>query len=88
MELMTPNLVHCSNRSCAKFIRPCDITADIAVCQACQKETCAICQNPRHNGVCPKDPSIQALIKVATEEEWQWCPNCRTMVELNRGWRI
>ncbi|KAH7564528.1 hypothetical protein PSV09DRAFT_2417705 [Bipolaris maydis] len=85
MELTTPNPVYCSNRSCAKFIKPCNITADIAVCQTCQKETCAVCQNPRHNGVCPEDPSIQALIKVATEEEWQRCPNCRTMVELTLG---
>lgn len=70
MELTTPNPVYCSNRSCAKFIKPCNITADIAVCQTCQKETCAICRNPRHNGVCPKDPSVQALIEVATKEEW------------------
>ncbi|XP_014551360.1 hypothetical protein COCVIDRAFT_55488, partial [Bipolaris victoriae FI3] len=85
MELTTPNPVYCSNRSCAKFIKPCNITADIAVCQTCQKETCAICRNPRHNGVCPKDPSVQALIEVATKEEWQQCPNCRTLVELTVG---
>lgn len=85
MELATPNPVYCSNRHCAKFIKPDNITADTAVCQACQKETCALCQNPRHNGVCPRDPSIQRLIEVANKEEWQRCPNCRTLVELTTG---
>ena len=85
MELATPNPLYCSNRHCAEFIKPDDVTADTAVCQACQKETCALCQNPRHNGVCPRDPSIQRLIEVANEEAWQRCPNCRTLVELTTG---
>ncbi|KAH7408214.1 hypothetical protein DE146DRAFT_605434 [Phaeosphaeria sp. MPI-PUGE-AT-0046c] len=84
-ELALPNPVYCSNRYCGKFIKPGCVTADVATCPSCKEETCTICKNPRHNGLCPKDPTVQMLMEVAGEKRWQRCPRCRTMVELFEG---
>jgi E3 ubiquitin-protein ligase RNF144 len=85
VELASPNPVYCSNRYCAKFIKPGSVTADVAVCQSCSTETCTVCKNPKHNGLCPKDPTVQLLMDVAGKQRWQRCPRCRTMVELLVG---
>lgn len=85
VELASPNPLYCSNRYCAKFIKPELIKADIAVCQSCHEETCTVCKNPRHKGLCPEDPTVQMLMDVAGEQRWQRCPRCRTMVELLVG---
>jgi E3 ubiquitin-protein ligase RNF144 len=84
-ELAAPNPVYCSNRYCAGFIKPEYITADVAVCQNCEEETCAVCKNPRHKGLCPEDPTVQTLMDMAGKKRWQRCPKCRTMVELLVG---
>jgi E3 ubiquitin-protein ligase RNF144 len=84
-ELASPNPVYCSNRYCGKFIKPGSVTADVAVCQICSTETCTVCKNPKHNGLCPKDPTVQLLMDVAGKQQWQRCPRCRTMVELLVG---
>lgn len=85
IELASPNPMYCSNRYCAKFIRPDRVTADVAVCQSCLEETCAVCKNPRHKGLCPEDPTVQMLMDEAGKQRWQRCPRCRTMVELLVG---
>jgi E3 ubiquitin-protein ligase RNF144 len=84
-ELAWPNPVYCSNRYCGKFIRPECVMADVATCLGCTEETCTICKNPKHRGLCPKDPTVQLLMEVAGEKRWQRCPRCRTMVELFEG---
>jgi E3 ubiquitin-protein ligase RNF144 len=84
-ELAYPNPVYCSNRYCGKFIKRECVTADVATCLGCKEETCTICKNPKHRGLCPKDPTVQMLMDVAGEKRWQRCPRCRTMVELSEG---
>ena len=85
VELESPNPVYCSNRYCAKFIKPENMTADVATCLGCGEETCTTCKNPRHRGLCPEDPTVQMLMDVAGQKRWQRCPKCRTMVELREG---
>lgn len=85
VELATANPVYCSNLSCARFIPPRNITADVATCLGCHSKTCGICKNKNHNGVCPKDPTVQMLMDVASEKKWTRCYQCRTMVELLHG---
>jgi E3 ubiquitin-protein ligase RNF144 len=85
IELASPNPVYCSNRFCAEFIKPGNVVADIATCRTCKTETCTICKNPRHKGLCPEDPTVQMLMEVAGEKRWQRCHKCRTMVELVVG---
>lgn len=85
VELSTPNPIYCSNHFCAKFIKPHLVKADVATCAACNTETCTVCKNPSHNGLCPEDPTVQQLMDVAGEKKWQRCYYCRTMVELVVG---
>lgn len=85
LELASPNPVYCSNRYCAEFIKAECVTADIAICGTCLQETCTICKNPRHKGLCLEDPTVQILMDLAGEQRWQRCPRCRTMVELLVG---
>ena len=68
IELAMPNPVYCSNRYCAKFIKPESVTADVALCPSCGEETCTVCKNPRHKGLCPEDPTVQMLMDVAGEK--------------------
>ncbi|KAF2187119.1 hypothetical protein K469DRAFT_124223 [Zopfia rhizophila CBS 207.26] len=84
-ELGVENPTYCSNRSCAVFIRPANIKADIATCKTCESKTCSICKNPLHLGLCPEDPGTKMLMDVAEERKWQRCYKCRTMVELLVG---
>jgi hypothetical protein len=84
-ELASPNPVYCSNRYCNKFIKPEYVTAHVATCQSCSEETCTVCKNPRHRGLCPDDPTTKSLMEMAGEQRWQRCPKCRTMVELLMG---
>lgn len=84
-ELATPNPIYCSNHFCGQFIKPHNMTADVATCPACDSKTCTVCKNPSHKGLCPEDPTVQLLMDVAGEKKWQRCYNCRTMVELLVG---
>lgn len=85
VELATENPVYCSNRSCTRFIPPENVMANVATCLECNSKTCAICKNPNHHGVCPKDPTVQMLMDVASKKKWIRCYQCRTMVELAHG---
>ncbi|KAF2023165.1 hypothetical protein EK21DRAFT_24986, partial [Setomelanomma holmii] len=84
-ELSTPNPTYCSNRSCAEWIPPPNIEAEVGKCHACMTETCATCKNPKHKGLCPKDEDVQQLMKYAGEQKYKRCFNCRTLVELEIG---
>jgi E3 ubiquitin-protein ligase RNF144 len=59
--------------------------ANVAICQSCREETCTMCKNPKHKGLCAEDPIVQMLMDVAGKMRWQRCPRCRTMVELLMG---
>jgi hypothetical protein len=84
-ELETPNRTYCSNAACSKWIRPSHIEANVATCTNCAHKTCTTCKNRHHDGLCPEDKSVKELMKVARRKRWQTCPNCKEMVELERG---
>ncbi|KAH6633709.1 hypothetical protein C7974DRAFT_309160 [Boeremia exigua] len=84
-ELATPNPTYCANADCSKFIRPKDITGDIATCVFCKGKTCAQCKNKGHDGLCPSDPHVQLLMDAAKRSKWQQCTKCSNMVELAQG---
>ncbi|KAF1992073.1 hypothetical protein K402DRAFT_388639 [Aulographum hederae CBS 113979] len=86
LEMATPNRTYCSHPSCARFIPPGSIIADIATCPRCNIRTCSLCKQASHEGqLCPEDRAFQMLMDVAGENGWQQCHRCRTMVELNHG---
>ncbi|KAJ4296311.1 hypothetical protein N0V90_006356 [Kalmusia sp. IMI 367209] len=84
-ELETPDRIYCSNVECAKWIKPKNIEADVATCSACAQTTCATCKAKHHDGLCPDDENVTALLALAKEKQWNTCPKCKNMVELNTG---
>jgi hypothetical protein len=84
-ELATVNRTYCSNNDCSKWIRPANIEANVASCTECAQKTCATCEAKQHVGLCPEDKDVKSLMTVAKQKRWQTCPNCKEMVELERG---
>lgn len=84
-ELGTPNRTYCSNNKCSRWVHPAKIVANVATCSDCSQQTCATCKAKQHNGLCPEDKAVQDLLNVARQKRWQTCPNCKEMVELERG---
>lgn len=81
----TPNRTYCSNKSCSIFIRPSNMKGDKATCPECDSRTCTICKSSAHEGDCPQDPAVVALMATAAKEGFKQCPSCRVMVELTFG---
>jgi hypothetical protein len=84
-ELATVNRTYCSNNDCSMWIRPANIEANVASCTECAQKTCATCKAMQHVGLCPEDKDVKSLMTVAKQKRWQTCPNCKEMVELERG---
>jgi hypothetical protein len=84
-ELETPNRIYCSNTKCSKWIRPENVGTHVASCKDRSQKTCTTCKRKEHSGLCPEDKDVQKLMTVAREKRWQTCPNCKEMVELNKG---
>lgn len=84
-ELRTSNRIYCSNAKCSKWIKPALIVDKSAVCNECFLLTCTICKGEQHRGKCPQDVGMKQLIKVARQKHWKKCPNCKEMIELDRG---
>jgi hypothetical protein len=84
-ELDTPNRTYCSNPSCARWVKPASIVANIAVCTHCLQRTCTTCKGKQHVGFCPEDEHVKELMSVAEKQRWKTCPWCKNMVELSRG---
>ncbi|KAH4993882.1 hypothetical protein HBH95_050150 [Parastagonospora nodorum] len=84
-ELGTSDRTYCSNNKCSKWVRPADIQANVGTCAECKEKTCATCKGKQHGGLCPEDKDVKELMSFAKEKRWQTCPNCKEMVELERG---
>lgn len=86
-ELETPNRTYCHRPGCSTFIPEQFIQADAArgICPRCEERTCVICKGALHFGECPEDEGVQAVLRVAAENEWQRCYSCHTLVELQSG---
>jgi hypothetical protein len=84
-EHNTRDKTYCSNASCSQWIPPESIRSGVATCGKCHRETCIICKRNRHQGLCPKDKGTELLMSIAKKEEWQTCPQCKNMVELEFG---
>lgn len=84
-ELDTVNPTYCSNTVCAKWVKPANISADIATCVECSQKTCTNCKTEQHDGLCPEDQGVKQLMGVAREKHWKACPQCKNMIELDKG---
>jgi len=84
-ELDTPQPTYCSNKKCSAFIRPAYYRGESATCPRCSTETCRLCKNRGHQGVCNADKAGQALLNLGNKEKWMLCPHCGAMVERTEG---
>ncbi|KAL6817111.1 hypothetical protein J3E69DRAFT_374967 [Trichoderma sp. SZMC 28015] len=86
LEYRTPNRTYCHRPSCSAFIPQQSIQGDIAVCTKCRKKTCTFCKGKSHKkGHCPEDAATSDLLRIASENGWQRCYSCRTLVDLSTG---
>ena len=82
--------LYCSNPNCCIFLGSSEggrrlllsLSSGIE-CPECLVKTCPRCKDPAH----PDDEGcgVSALQALAICEEWQTCPGCNTVVELNFG---
>ncbi|KAI1471700.1 uncharacterized protein F4812DRAFT_467676 [Daldinia caldariorum] len=85
VEFSTPNRTYCHQATCSVFIHPDTYVNNVATCRTCRSSTCITCKRQSHDGDCPHDEDLQQVIRLAQEQGWRRCSNCRSMVELNTG---
>ncbi|KAK0184840.1 hypothetical protein F5146DRAFT_1105963 [Armillaria mellea] len=56
------------------------------VCTACGTAVCSSCKQNAHRGEdCAENAAIQDLRALARDQQWQTCPGCHSIIELNHG---
>lgn len=85
IEFSTPNRLYCHQPNCSAFIPPSMFKDGMAQCPDCKATTCITCKKATHQGDCPADEALQAVLQMANEQGWQRCPKCSTMIELHTG---
>lgn len=85
-ELSSPNRTYCYRQTCAKFIPAAYINGQEARCPVCRARTCVRCKTRApHDGDCPRDPAVMDVLRVAAENGYQRCFQCRALVERRDG---
>ncbi|KAI4723677.1 hypothetical protein E4T48_00071 [Aureobasidium sp. EXF-10727] len=85
VEFATVDRTYCSDPACSTFIPPTEIVKSVAYCWHCDKLTCVVCKAPAHEGDCPADLELAALLKYAEEMHWQRCYQCLSIVQRIDG---
>ncbi|KAH0348639.1 hypothetical protein KCU83_g6133, partial [Aureobasidium melanogenum] len=85
VEFNTIDRTYCSDPTCSKFIPLGTTNNDIAWCHTCDKATCVVCKAPAHEGDCPADLDLAAMLEYAEEMRWQRCYNCLMVVQRRQG---
>jgi hypothetical protein len=84
VEFETKDRTYCSNHACAVFIHVQNAHESVA-CPECHTVTCTLCKAAGHIGDCPEDAGHKQLLEVARANNWQQCPSCKRMIELELG---
>ena len=87
-EFTSAERLYCPTPTCSAFVSRLDkkIIADgKTTCGACQTEICTHCKTRNHEGECPEDKALSALIKMSTKKKWKRCPKCNAMVARESG---
>lgn len=86
LEMDTPDRTYCHKPTCSMFIYAWYIDGDVGTCVGCDEKTCAKCKGAAHDGDCGEvDEATQEVLRLATENGWQRCISCRSLVELVHG---
>ncbi|KAK0479892.1 hypothetical protein EDD18DRAFT_1206739 [Armillaria luteobubalina] len=87
-ELGTPAMsrVYCQNPICSAFLGSSEGRDGDMVCTACGTAVCPSCKQNAHRGEnCVENAAIQDLHALARDKQWQTCPGCHSIIELNHG---
>ncbi|GAB1742917.1 hypothetical protein NU219Hw_g8619t1 [Hortaea werneckii] len=84
-ELGNKNRIYCSRPTCSAFIGIDHRDVRVAVCPDCKSETCMACKGCMHEDECSVDEALESVLRVAQDEDWQRCPDCKGMIELTFG---
>lgn len=87
VEYACKNRTYCNVPSCSAFIPPPDSGyGDVCVCPKCGARTCTTCKKAGHaSGDCPNDESLVRTLRLAREQGWQRCIDCRAVVMKSEG---
>ena len=89
LEFTTPNRLYCSLQTCSHFLGPASSSSksSLRTCAKCGTETCQACKAPWHGlfGICGKGSDGEVVEAMKKEFDYQQCPGCRRMVELETG---
>ncbi|KAI6849897.1 hypothetical protein KC332_g3618 [Hortaea werneckii] len=81
-ELGNKNRIYCTRPTCSAFIGTDHRNERVAVCPDCKSETCMACKGPMHEDECPVDEALESVLKLAGDEDWQRCPDCKGVPAL------
>lgn len=76
---------YCYVPTCSTFIRDDEKVGTIGTCSGCGEQTCVLCKHELHEGDCVEDEAQRQTEQLAQQNNWQRCPQCRRLVELNIG---
>ncbi|KAF4856950.1 putative E3 ubiquitin-protein ligase ARI7 [Colletotrichum siamense] len=86
VEYTTPNRTYCHVPACSVFIPSSNINGDVGHCPVYWHSTCTLCKGPAHpNHACEQDQATQEVLRIAAKNNWQRCPRCQAIIELNQG---
>ncbi|KAK3673882.1 hypothetical protein LTR78_006084 [Recurvomyces mirabilis] len=84
-ELEIKDRIYCADPHCSAYISIAERRDGGASCAKCSRVTCVQCKGLVHDGECPPNEALTAVLALAGREEWQRCPTCCSMIELNHG---
>lgn len=86
VEFSCSDRLYCAKSDCSTFLLPCTIADEQARCPECKSVTHTRCKALYESGhECPSDEALRQLLKLASEQKWMRCPQCKTMIELRSG---
>ena len=87
-SVLARDRLYCSNPDCSTFLGSSEGQLSLSAigCPYCLVDTCPQCKESAHPGEgCGVSTSNDALHALALSQEWQTCPGCNAVVELNLG---
>lgn len=87
VEFSTPNRLYCSRSTCSEFLGSSSKDKAAKDCPKCGTKTCIACKAPWHGlfGLCGAGKDEEAVEVLRREFNFQRCPGCQRMVELQVG---
>ncbi|KAL6923112.1 hypothetical protein FSST1_000386 [Fusarium sambucinum] len=85
VEFSTVDRTYCSDAACATFIFPQSIRGGIGNCPRCERQTCILCKQVQHEGICSEDTAAQEVLQLGQQQGWQRCGKCKHLIDLKIG---